>query len=185
MVLSESTDHRWMLGGFFGKPILEAGHNGLWYWVAARKYAQENMNWDAWLYYRIAAYSLDPVNFLSSPNLEKLQHEEDQVHPNTFPGAKPLMLDANGSVFQVTAIDSTTTFGALDLEVHYTPDNAQAAQLRDPPTARRQVAALMASLLKEHPELHDAFHGVWVLADGESASLFSLELSMDQIATGP
>jgi hypothetical protein len=181
LVLSESADHRWMLGGFFSKPILETGHDGLWYWVSARKYAQKSMNWDAWLYYRIATYFLDPVDFLSSPNLEKLQHEEDRVHPDTFPGTKPLMLDANGSVFKITAIDTTDTFGALDLEVHYTPDTAQAAQLHNPPMARKQVTALMASLLATHPELHDAFHGVWVLADGGSASLFSLELSMDQI----
>jgi hypothetical protein len=181
LILSESADHQWMLGGFFSKPILETGHDGLWYWVAARKYAQKNMNWDAWLYYRIAAYFLDPVDFLSSPNLVKLQHEQERVHPDTFPGTKPLMLDANGSVFQVTAIDTTATFGALDLEVHYTPDAAQAAQFRDLPTARKQVTALMASLLTMHPELHDAFHGIWVLADGKSASLFSLELSMDQI----
>jgi hypothetical protein len=173
-----------MLGNFFSKPILETGHDGLWYWVSARKYAQKNMNWDAWLYYRIAANFLDPVDFLSSPNLEKLQHEEDRVHPDAFPDTKPLMLDANGSVFQVTAIDTTATFGALDLEVHYTPDAVQAAQLRDPPTARKQVTALMVSLLATHPELNDAFHGVWVLADGGSASLFSLELPMDQISSG-
>jgi hypothetical protein len=181
LILSKAADHHWMLGGFFSKPMLETGHDGLWYWVSARKYAQMNMNWDAWLYYRIAAYFLDPVGFLSSPNLEKLQHEEDRVHPETFPGRKPLTLDATGSVFQVTAIDTTTTFGPLDLEVHYTPDATQAAQLRDSQTARKQVTALMASLLATHPELHDAFHGVRVLADGWSASLYSLELPMDQI----
>jgi hypothetical protein len=182
LILSETAEHRWMLGGFFSKPILETGHDGLWYWVSARKYAQKNMNWDAWLYYRIAAYFLDPVEFLSSPNLDKLQQEEEHVHPANLPAAQqPLMVGAHGTVFRVNSIDTTATFGALDLEVHYTPDAAQAAQLHDPPTARKQVTALMASLLTLHPELHDAFHGIWVLADGGSASLFSLELPMDQI----
>ena len=136
LILTEAADHHWMLGGFFSRPMMETGHDGLWYWVTARKYAQMNMNWDAWLYYRMAAYFLDPVDFLSSPNLEKLRHEEDRVHPDNLPGSKPLMLAADGSAFQVTTIDTTATFGALDLEVHYTPDTAQAAQLRDPPTAR-------------------------------------------------
>jgi hypothetical protein len=173
-----------MLGGFFSRPMMEAGHDGLWYWVSARKYAQRNMNWDAWFYYRIAAYFLDPVEFLSSPNLEKLQHEEDKVHPDNLPGTKPLMLGAHGSVFQVTAIDTTAAFDALDLEVHYTPDAAQTAQLRDPPTARKQVTEVMTALLALHPELHDAFHGIWVQADQGSASVFSLELPMDQIVPG-
>lgn len=181
LILSETTEHRWMLAGLFSKPLIEAGHDGLWYWVSARKYAERKMNWNAWFYYRAAAYLLNPVEFLSSPNLEKLQHEGDLVRPTAFPGTEPLMLDANGFVFQVTAIDTTTALGALDLEVHYAPDIAQAAQLRDPPTARKQVTDVMTALLTLHPELREAFHGIWVYADAGSASLFSLELPMEQI----
>jgi hypothetical protein len=184
LILSETADHRWMLGGLFNKPMMEAGHDGLWYWSSARKYAQRNMNWDAWFYYRIASNSLDPVEFLSSPNLEKLQHEQDGVHPDNLPGAKPLTIVAHGSAYQLTRIDTTDTFGALDLEVHYTPDAAQAAQLRDPPTARKQVTEVMTALLAQHPELHDAFNGIWVNADGASATLFSLELPMPQVLSG-
>ena len=184
LILSETAEHRWMLGGFFSRPMMEVGHDGLWYWAAAREYMQKNMDWDAWFYYRRAAYFLAPVNFLSSPNLEKLQHEEDRAHPDNLPGAKPLMLAADGSSFQVTDIGTTTIFGALDLEVHYTPDAAQTAQLRDPPTARKQVTKVMTALLALHPELHDAFHGIWVQADQSSTSAFALELSMDQIVAG-
>jgi hypothetical protein len=103
------------------------------------------------------------------------------VRPTTFPGTKPMMLNANGSVFQVTAINTTAALGALDLEVHYAPDTAQAAQLRDPPTPRRQVTEVMTALLALHPELQEAFHGIWVHADEGSTSLFSLELPMEQI----
>lgn len=181
MVLSESAQHRWMLGGFFSRPMMEAGHDGLWYWVSARDFAQRGMKWDAWFYYRSAAYLLDPVDFLSSPNLEKLQHEQDRVSPADIPGIKSLLLDSHGSEFQVTAIGTTATFGLLDLEVHYTPDTAQAAQLHDPSAARRQVTAVMSALLTLHPELQQAFHGFWVQADGEAATLFSLELPMDQV----
>ena len=184
LVLAATPDHRWMLGGFFSKPMTQAGHDGLWYWVSARNYAHKNMNWDAWFYYRIAAEFLDPVDFLSSPNLEKLQAEEDKVKPDSFPGAQPLTVNAHGSSFQVTSIDTTTTFGPLDLEIHYTPDAAQTAQLHDPPSARKQVTELMTALLSQHPDLPDAFHGIWVQADGGSASLFSLELPMDQIIPG-
>ena len=184
LVLSETDQHRWMLAGFFSRPMLEAGHDGLWYWVLARNYAQRSMNWNAWFYYRTAAYLLDPVEFLSSPNLEKLQHEEGRIRPDSLPGIKPLVLDSHHSAFQVTEIDTTALFGALDLEVHYTPDSAQAAQLRDPPTARKQVTEVMAALLALHPELQNAFHGIWVQADRDSATLFSLELPMDQVVSG-
>jgi len=182
LILSETAEHRWMLGGFFSRPMIEAGHNGLWYWVTARDYAQKSMAWDAWFYYRVAAYCLEPVDFLSSPNLEKLKREVDHVRPGDLPDTKPLMLAAPGSVFQVTTIDTTVLLGPLDLEVHYIPDTNQAAQLRDPPTARKQVTELMIALLALHPELRDAFHGIWVQADRDSTSMFSLELPMDQIS---
>jgi hypothetical protein len=184
LMLSETVEHRWLLAGLFSKPLIEAGHEGLWYWVSARKYAEKKMNWNAWFYYRMAAYLLDPVEFLSSPNLEKLQHEEDLVHPTAFPDAKPMTLEANGSVFQVTAIDTTAALGALDIEVHYAPDAAQATQLHNPPTARNQVTEVMTALMAVHPELQEAFHGIWVYADNGSATLFSLELPMEQIVPG-
>jgi hypothetical protein len=184
LVLAESANHRWMLGGFFPKPMLDGGHDGLWYWVAARKYAQNNGKWSAWFYYRLAMNSLNPVQFMSTPNLEKLQQEQDAVKPENLPGAQPLMLGGQGSMFQVTSVDTTSALGALDLEVQYTADAQQAAQLRDPPSARKQVTQVMLALLSQHPDLQQAFHGIWVHANQGTNSLFSLELPMDQILQG-
>lgn len=183
LILSQTTENHWMLAGFFTKPMVEAAHDGVWYWTSARSYAAKNMNWNAWFYYRLATYLLNPVEFLSSSNLEKLQREMDKVRPERLPNAKPLALDAHGSAFQITTIDTTTELGPLDLEVHYTPDSAQTAQLRDPPAARKQVTELMSALLQLHPELRAAFHGIWVHADDGNASVFALELPMEQITT--
>jgi hypothetical protein len=184
LILAQNLPTQWMLAGINAKPMIEAGHDGLWYWVSARKYAQMNGKWVAFFYYRLAADLLDPLDNLSSPNLQKLQHESDEVRPTDFPGDKPVTFNANGSVFQVTAIDTSTAFGGLDLDVHYTPDPSQASQLRDPPSARQQVVGVMTALLTAHPELHSAFHGIWVHADQGNASLFALELPMDQISGG-
>ena len=184
LILSKSADSRWLLAGFFVKPMIAAGHDGLWYWTSARKYAQAKMDWGAWFYYRLAANLLDPLDFLSSPNLEKLQHEADLIRPPDLPGKAAMTFYTQGELMTVSAIDTTTALGGLDLDVHYTPDAAQALQLHDPPSARRQVTAVMAELLKMHPELQPAFHGIWVHADQGTASLFALELPMDQIATG-
>jgi hypothetical protein len=182
LILSKTPDNRWMLAGFFDKPMTEAGHDGLWYWVSARKFAQTPSSWAAWLYYRQAAFLLDPLDLLSSPNLQKLQHESDEVHPNGLPVTSPMIMNAAGESFTVTSIDTTTEFaGALDLEVHYTPDGTQAAQLRDPPLARKQVTDIMLALLKEHPDLRQAFHGLWIRADQGTTSLFALELPMNEI----
>jgi hypothetical protein len=174
---------KWMLGGLFVKPMINAGHDGLWYWTSARKYKQANGKWAAWIYYRMAEGLLQPLDNLTSPNLQKLQQETEEVKPTDFPTDKPVSVNSGSGTFQVTAVDTTTAFGGLDLEVHYTPDATQAAQLHDPPSARKQVVGVMTALLATHPELKEAFHGIWVHADQGNASLFALELPMDQIAT--
>ena len=171
-----------MLGGLFVKPMLFENHDGLWYWTSARKYAGQNGNWSAWFYYRIAGNLLNPLDILSSPNFEKLQHESEKIKPVNLPGTTPVQLAAHGANYSLTAVDTTTTFGALDLDVHYSPDSAQASQLHDPPMARKQVMDIMAALLEQHPELRQAFHGMWVHADQGAVSLFALELPMDGVA---
>jgi hypothetical protein len=181
LILAQSGG-KWMLAGFFAKPMVLAGHDGLWYWTSARKFTQANGRWAAWMYYRMATDLLEPLDNLTSPNLQKLQQESDSVKPADFPLDKPVAVNSPSGTFQVTAVDTTTTFGGLDLEVHYTPDASQAAHLHDPPQARKQVVGVMTALLAAHPELHEAFHGIWVRADEGNASLFALELPMDQIA---
>jgi len=173
---------RWMLAGFFAKPMIHAGHDGLWYWVSARKFKQSNGRWAAWIYYRMAANLLEPLDNLSSPNLQKLQRETDEAKPADFPSDKPVTVNSPAGAFQLTAVDTTTAFGGLDLDVHYTPDPGQAAQLHDPPAARKQVEGVMTALLTAHPELKEAFHGMWVHADQGNGSLFALEIPMNQIA---
>lgn len=185
LILSKTADSRWLLAGMFDKPMTEEGRDGLWYWVKARRFTQTRMNWNAWFYYRIATNLLDPLDFLSSPNLEKLRREADQIRPTDLPGKTAMTFYAQGQLMTVNGIDTSTELGGLDLDVHYTPDAAQAAQLRDPIAARGQVTAVMAALLKMHPELQEAFHGIWVHADQGTSTLFALELPMDQIASAP
>jgi hypothetical protein len=185
LIFAQAADQRWMLAGLLNKPMTEAGHDGLWYWTTARKYAQTKWDWDSWFYYRIAADLLNPLDSLSSPNLEKLRHEADQVRPTDLPGTAAMTFYAQGMLFTVTGIDTSTALGGLDLDVHYTPDAAQTAALHDPQLSRTQVTALMTRLLEMHPELRGAFHGIWVHADQHSDqgtnSLFALELPMEQI----
>ena len=181
LVLSQSQPNQWKLAGFFYKPMLTAGHDGIWYWTQARQYSQNKMNWNAWFYYQNAAFLLDPVDFLSSPNLEKLRRETDQVHPENLPSMKSMMLPAVGSSFEVTGMETTDELGGLDLVVYYNPNITQAGQLHDPVTARKQVIDLMQAMLAVHPEFRSAFHGIWVRANQNGSSVFALELPMDQI----
>ena len=185
IILASAPGNQWQLAGFYAKPMLVGDHDGVWYWASARKFAQAKSNWPALLYFRVAQNLLSPVDFLASPNLDKLQQETEQARPADLPGKSPMMLNVQGSTFAVTAVDTTTQFGPLDLDLHYIPNAAQVSQLRVPLSARQQVTSVMSELLREHPDLKQAFHGIWIHADQGNASLFAIELPMDQIPSGP
>ena len=87
---------QWKLAGLFIRPLTAAGHDGVWYWTQARALAEKKQNWNAYFYYQTAEFLLNPVDFLSSPNLEKLQKETQEVSPAELPGQDPLILKAAG-----------------------------------------------------------------------------------------
>lgn len=168
----------WKLAGFFTKPMTLVGHDGIWYWRQARLYAAKHDEWSAWFYYQTALNLLTPVDFLSSPNLQKLQHEADQTRPGDLPGTDPMRLNAGTQSFEVTNVHPGEFSSQLDLVVTYnaTP-NQNLVQ------SREQVLAVMRTLLQQHPGLAQAFHGLWVYAavPGSNVTPFALELPIDQI----
>jgi len=167
----------WKLAGFFTHPMMMGGHDGLWFWRQAREYAAKKQLWDAYFYYQTAQFLLEPVDFLSSPNLQKLQREAEQNRPGSLPGADPLRLNAGAQTFEITNLRTGELSNQLDLIVTF---NATPGQ--DPVAARAQVTAVMRALLQQHPELQSAFHGLWVYAATPgNPNPFALELPMEQI----
>lgn len=167
----------WKLAGFFARPMSLAGREGVWYWMQARIYGQKKQNWLAYFYYQTAAFLLTPVDFLSSPNLEKLQKETQGVKPSDLPGAEAMKLPApDGKSFEVTALRTDSFGGQLDLVVNY-----KTASVADPVATRTEILVLMKALLLAHPELRQAFHGLWVYADAPGQRPYAIEMPMSQI----
>jgi hypothetical protein len=166
----------WQLAGFFPKPLSVAGHDGLWYWKQARIYAQKKQTWNAWFYYSTAISLLQPAGFFSSTNLEKLVDEQQATRPTDLPGIAPLTINAEGTAYKVTNLRTDDALGGLDLVAHYDSTNS------DPVAGRAHTIAVMHGLLALHPELREAFHGLWVFADaGSGGQAFSLEQPMTEL----
>lgn len=167
----------WKLAGFFTHPMTMGGHDGLWFWRQARDYAAKKQVWAAYFYYQTAQFLLEPVDFLSSPNLQKLQREAEQNRPDNLPGAEPLRLSTGTGTFEVTNLHTGELANQLDLVVTFNGTPGQ-----DPVAARAQVTAVMRALLQQHPDLQSAFHGLWVYAATPgNTNPFALELPMEQI----
>jgi hypothetical protein len=173
---SDNAGAAWKLAGFFVRPMSLGGKEGVWYWSQARLYGQKKQNWNSYFYYQTAAFLLTPVDFLNTPNLEKLQKEAQAVRPAGLPGQEPMKLAANGKTFEITALRTEGFSGELDLVVNYRTKDTS-----DPVATRTEIVELMKALLAAHPELRQAFHGVWVYADAENQRPYAIELPMGQV----
>jgi hypothetical protein len=166
----------WKLAGLYIRPLTIAGHDGLWYWAQARALAAKQQNWNSYFYYETAGFLLNPVDFFSSPNLEKLQKEAQLAKPAEVPGKDPLVLKVGSENLEITAMRTESFQGGLDLVVNY-----KAKDVSDPVATRTQIVELMKALLVKYPELRAGFHGLWVYAYSSSGQSFAVEQPMSQI----
>ncbi len=169
-------DGGWKLAGLYVRPMLYAGHDGVWYWSQAREYAKKKQYWNAYFYYQTAQFLLTPVDLLSSPNLEKLQNEQGAIAPPGLPGAQPLVLTVNNQSWNITSLRTDASLGGLDLVIHF-----QATGETDPVASRKRAIEVMKAMLSEHAELREGFHGLWVYADVPGQAAYAVELPMAQI----
>lgn len=166
----------WKLAGLFVRPLTVNGHDGVWFWTQAREFATKKQNWNAYFYYQQAAFLLNPADFFSSPNLEKLQKEMQTVKPAELPGQNSLTVNVGGQSLEITRLRTENFQGGLDLVVDY-----KAKGVSDPVATRTQIVELMKAILAQHSELRTGFHGLWVYAYNNSGQPFAIELPMNQI----
>jgi hypothetical protein len=164
----------WKLGGISVRQGIVDGHDGVWYWTRARALAGTNEPWSAWYSYDLARYLLLPVDFISSPNLEKLAREQSQVKGE--PGAFPISLTDGPRNWRLDAIRVDTSLRQADLSVTY-----ESLGISDPAATRTEAVAVLSALLKTHPELRENFHGLWAYASKDGKITPVIELPMAQI----
>jgi hypothetical protein len=175
-ILMQQQGTNWQMAGFFVRPLLLAGHDSLWYWTKARSFTQRGQNWNAHFYYSTAQYLALPVDFLTTPNLQKLKGEMEGVQTAGIPGNQPVVVQDGDRSFTVTDMHPDGELGQLDLAVRYT-----ATDTSDPVASRTHILELMKALLAQHPELRDGFHGLWVFADAPRQEPFAIEQPMSAI----
>ena len=172
----------WKLAGLYPKALSADGHEGLWFWQAARSLEAAKEPWTAWLYLQEAKSLLTPAGFVSSTHLIKLGDELTAATPPALSAGlsveTPLVLKGiDGAEFRVTAL-AVETLGPDRLDVS---EHIKADALGDGAAARKRNADAAAALLAAHPELRKAFHGVLVSTDVPNQAPFATELAMSEI----
>jgi hypothetical protein len=118
---------------------------------------------------------LVPVDFLSSPNLEKLSGEEAQIK-NSPANAFPFQLTDGARNWKLDSLSLDTSLFQTDLAVGY-----ESTGVTDPAAIRTEAVAVMSALLKAKPGLRDNFFGLWAYSVKNDKRTPVLELPMPQI----
>jgi hypothetical protein len=170
----DNSAQSWKLAGLFAHQGVFDGHDGDWYWTRGRALAHTDP-WSAWYSYVAARYLLLPVDFLSSPNLEKLHQEHAQIVPSPT-DAFPLSLAVGDRTWKIDAVVLDPALREPDLGVAY-----ESTGVTDPAALRTEATTVMSALLKAQPGLRANFHGLWAYAVNGDKRTPVMELPMAQI----
>ena len=164
----------WKLAGLSAHQGTFDGHDGVWYWNRARALATADP-WSAWYCYDLARYALLPVNFISSPNLQKLDAEQSEIK-NSPKGVFPYSIPDGARTWKINSITLDTVLHQADLAVIY-----QSTGVSTPAAQHTEAVAVLSALLKAQPGLRESFHGLWAVADNNGKQTPIIELPMAQI----
>ncbi len=146
----------WKLAGYYPRLDAIASHDGEWYLTKARDFKAKGQTHDAWFYYLTAWDLTAPVNFMSTPQLDKIATEMQAARPSDLPSDNsPLSLSANGKVFKVTELAAVPVDNKLDLRIRY-----QNPAAGDSGVAFQDNMAVVKAIVAKYPELRDAFDAV-------------------------
>ena len=167
----------WKLAGYYPRLDAIGGHDGQWYLNKAREYKAQGKTHAAWFYYLTAWDLTAPVNFVSTPQLDKIAEEMQSARPGDLPSeSAPLNLSANGKVFKVTELTAVPVDNKLDIRVVYQNSNASNSGL-----AFQDNMAVIRAIVAKYPELRDAFDSVIARASDGSGHEYGSLLPMKEI----
>ncbi|HVN93698.1 MAG TPA: hypothetical protein VMT38_08380 [Terracidiphilus sp.] len=165
---------QWKLAGLTVRPGVFGGHDGVWYWLRARELTKTDP-WSAWFSYDAARYLLLPVDFISSPNLQKLRQEQSDISPQPL-SQLPLSLPDGDRTWKIDGVGLDPSLHEADLGVAY-----DSTGVTDPAALRTEATAVMSTFLKAHPDIRANFHGLWAYAEKDGKRTPVMELPMKQI----
>jgi len=164
----------WKLAGISAHQGSFDSHDGVWYWTRARALAGGDP-WSAWYSYDAAQYLSLPVDFLSSPNLDKLRQEQAQISPAP-PTAFPISLPDGDRTWKIDTVVLDASLHEPDLGVAY-----ESTGVTDPAALHTEAITVMSAFLKAQPGIRANFHGLWAYSMSNGKRSPVMELPMAKI----
>jgi hypothetical protein len=168
----------WKLAGFPApEPAEVLGHDAPWYLTQARDFKQKGELHNAWFYYQQARLLADPLPFMSTTPVVKLDREAEQSKPADIPTNAPVPLPApNGKTYSLTQVFPVLVDNGMDLVVKYSlPDISDTAKTFQDNTA------VINAIVNKYPEYRQTFQGVVARAVDPSGHDYGTLLAMKDI----
>lgn len=167
----------WKLAGFYVRPLQIAGHDGSWYLAEARKFKASGDTMAAYFYYLAAWQLTAPVDFMSTPQLDRLAGEIDQARLADLPSPqKPMPLAAGTKTYQVTQMFALPVGDVLDLVVRY-----QVPSVADTGQVYQDNLAVMRAIVAKYPAFRNAFGAIVARGTEASGNDYGTLLAMKDI----
>jgi hypothetical protein len=151
-ILADAGKNVWKLAGYYVRRNALGEHDGQWFLTKAREYKEKKQLLNAWFYYLTAWDLIAPVDFMSTPQLDKLTEEIQASHPVDMPVAGATLVLPGGKSVKLMEVAAIAVGTDFDLRVHY-----ESADMTDPALASQENTAVMKALLAKYPELRDGF----------------------------
>jgi hypothetical protein len=168
----------WKLAGFPPpSPAQIMGHDAPWFLEQARDFKSKGQIHNAWFYYQEAKTLADPVAFMSTTPIVKLQREMQSATPSDLPVNGPVPLAANnGKSYNLTQVFPVLVENGMDLVVKYSePD------ISDTGKTFQDNMAVISALVNRMPELRQTFQGVVARAVAANGQDYGTLLAMKDI----
>lgn len=145
----------WKLAGYYVRPETINGHDGQWFWDKARQYKAQGQLLNAYYYYIEARQLLSPVDFLGTPQLDKIYDETQQAVPKEMPVNGPVDNVIGGQTYKLAQVFPVPVAQELDLVIKYdVPDISNSTQIF------QQNMNLIKGFVAKYPEVRSAFDAV-------------------------
>jgi hypothetical protein len=145
----------WKLAGYYVRPGTINGHDGQWFWDKARQFKAQGQMLNAYYYYIQARQLLSPVDFMGTPQLDKIYDETQQAVPKDMPVNGAVDNAIGGQTYKLSQVFPVPVGQELDLVIKYqVPDISNSTQTFE------QNMNLIKGFVAKYPEVRSAFDAV-------------------------
>ena len=175
MVLQQQGND-WKLAGYYVRQAAFGGRDAQWYWDKAREFKAKNELHNAYYYYIEARQLLVPVDFMGTPQLDKLYDETQQVVPKDMPVDGPVDLAIGGRTYKLMQAFPVAVGNDLDFVLKY-----QVQDATNTTQAYQDNMALIKAFTAKYPEFREGYDAIVARAVDSAGHEYGSLLAMKDI----